>query len=293
MILKIYLLKFMLTILFLKMSNMKIIRKLPIAIASVAMMIGSFSSLSYATGATVVYPSNTHGWNFTQEDYATGTGSFVEGPGTTPLGTGSAEFTVDSTGRELLYNTNYAGTRLDQITSLKYSTYSQTPTTVFAPSLQFDVDYNLNDTNTAWQGRLVYEPYMSGTVTSGVWQTWNPLNGVWWATKAPGSTLCPQSNPCTWSQILTAFPDAGIGVNNGVDKVSFKVGGPWTGGYTGNVDAFTIGINNTNTIYDFESHLIIGPPTSKDQCKSNGWETFNNPSFRNQGQCVSYFNHNS
>ena len=37
--------------------------------------------------------------------------------------------------------------------------------------------------------------------------------------------------------------------------------------------------------------ILVGPPTSKDQCKNNGWETFNNPSFRNQGACVSYVEH--
>lgn len=30
------------------------------------------------------------------------------------------------------------------------------------------------------------------------------------------------------------------------------------------------------------------PPTNKDQCKQEGWATFNNPSFANQGRCVSY-----
>lgn len=35
---------------------------------------------------------------------------------------------------------------------------------------------------------------------------------------------------------------------------------------------------------------IVGEPagpTSKDQCKNNGWRSFINPPFRNQGQCVS------
>lgn len=32
----------------------------------------------------------------------------------------------------------------------------------------------------------------------------------------------------------------------------------------------------------------VGPPTSKDQCKRDGWKTFNNPVFKNQGDCVSY-----
>jgi hypothetical protein len=32
----------------------------------------------------------------------------------------------------------------------------------------------------------------------------------------------------------------------------------------------------------------VGPPTSKNACKHGGWKTFNNPTFKNQGQCVSY-----
>jgi hypothetical protein len=32
------------------------------------------------------------------------------------------------------------------------------------------------------------------------------------------------------------------------------------------------------------------PPTRADQCKNGGWATFNNPSFKNQGQCIQYVN---
>jgi len=32
-------------------------------------------------------------------------------------------------------------------------------------------------------------------------------------------------------------------------------------------------------------------PTSPDQCKNGGWMTFTNPTFKNQGDCVSYVNH--
>lgn len=35
---------------------------------------------------------------------------------------------------------------------------------------------------------------------------------------------------------------------------------------------------------------VIGPPVDKDQCKDGGYLRFNNPTFRNQGQCVSYVN---
>lgn len=32
--------------------------------------------------------------------------------------------------------------------------------------------------------------------------------------------------------------------------------------------------------------ILVGPPTNKDQCKKDGWKAFNNPVFKNQGQCV-------
>jgi hypothetical protein len=37
--------------------------------------------------------------------------------------------------------------------------------------------------------------------------------------------------------------------------------------------------------------LITGGPTSKNQCKHGGWKSFTSPSFKNQGQCVSWFEH--
>ena len=33
---------------------------------------------------------------------------------------------------------------------------------------------------------------------------------------------------------------------------------------------------------------LVAPPTSKDQCMKGGWVIFNNPSFKNQGDCVSF-----
>lgn len=34
--------------------------------------------------------------------------------------------------------------------------------------------------------------------------------------------------------------------------------------------------------------VLVGPPTNKDQCKKDGWQVFNNPAFKNQGQCVKF-----
>ncbi|HKP37940.1 MAG TPA: hypothetical protein VJT71_13870 [Pyrinomonadaceae bacterium] len=37
--------------------------------------------------------------------------------------------------------------------------------------------------------------------------------------------------------------------------------------------------------------LQVGPPTNKDQCKNDGWKTFNTPrTFKNQGDCIQYVN---
>ena len=46
--------------------------------------------------------------------------------------------------------------------------------------------------------------------------------------------------------------------------------------------------NGTVSIQITASAPVVGPPTTKDQCKGGGWKTFNNPSFKNQGDCVSY-----
>ncbi len=35
----------------------------------------------------------------------------------------------------------------------------------------------------------------------------------------------------------------------------------------------------------------VGPPTTANQCKNNGWQTFNTPrTFKNQGDCIQYVN---
>ena len=51
-------------------------------------------------------------------------------------------------------------------------------------------------------------------------------------------------------------------------------------------------LTRTFTVEEVEEP-VVGPPTSKDQCKNGGWEDFNNPSFRNQGQCIKYVNGNN
>lgn len=55
----------------------------------------------------------------------------------------------------------------------------------------------------------------------------------------------------------------------------------------GTADISNITVNGVHQV------VLVGAPTSKEQCKKGGWKTFNNPSFKNQGQCVSYVAHHS
>jgi hypothetical protein len=54
---------------------------------------------------------------------------------------------------------------------------------------------------------------------------------------------------------------------------------------------------NTNLVGDPTAIYPLPPVTpvltNKNQCKNNGWKTFTNPTFKNQGQCVSYMQSNS
>jgi hypothetical protein len=55
----------------------------------------------------------------------------------------------------------------------------------------------------------------------------------------------------------------------------------------------SLGDGQSVTIHVTEVGTPVPPnvPTDKDQCKKGGWKTFTNPTFKNQGQCVSYTNH--
>jgi hypothetical protein len=44
--------------------------------------------------------------------------------------------------------------------------------------------------------------------------------------------------------------------------------------------------------FDSGTPVCATGPTSKQQCKKGGWRQFKNPSFKNQGQCVKFVNHN-
>src|SRR5581483_4536446 len=209
----------------------------------------------------VIKPGSMHGWVFVNE--ATNQleqGTFVTGPATPPKGTGSVQFTAaTATDNHSILTGQYADTPLSAISQLDYWTNQSGPTVAVA--LRFDVRYRTSDT--AYGGRLVFEPYINngGTVPAG-WQHWNALDGagapgsragLWWAsnTGPNGSNgVCGQATPCTWAQILNLFPDAKVNPSNG----NFALGvGSGVSGFVGQADALTIGVPGSLKTFDFEA----------------------------------------
>lgn len=263
-------------------------------------------------GATVVVlPTDaanqfTEGWlGYGDRPAAAGEASIGTAPGPQILGVGSLRISNTAFGWEVAAPTSPAvpaGTPLSDITALTYATYTpsgQPGITVQHVSLQFTVDYDLLDGFEGFQGRLTYEPYHCNAVPSDTWSTWDTLEdgnggGCWWGTGTPrvGGTAvaqqCPQSNPCTWAEVQTAYPNAGFHPTNAAQGIILKVGSAWTGTFY--TDALVVGINGSTTTYDFEPYRVA---TTRDDCKDSGWQEVrraDGSAFRNQGQCIQYVN---
>jgi hypothetical protein len=116
--------------------------------------------------------------------------------------------------------------------------------------------------------------------------------GSWWFSNAvlASNTGCTQAKPCTWAEVLASPALDNPTINAAAPGVGFKVGSNWNAVYTGNVDAFKIGVNSNTTVYDFES---VNLPTSKEDCMKDGYKNVTDAAgdtFKNQGLCISYMN---
>jgi hypothetical protein len=217
----------------------------------------------------VVTPAAPNGWSFLNEG-SNGNGYYVNGPGTPPAGRGSALLTIDGTGREAVATGLFSGRQLNTFSQLKYSTYqafSGSPNETLY--LQFDVDYDSTDSSTAYQGRLVYVPSASQTVSPRVWQTWDTMdaNGSWYSSASGGSSFrpiindSPEANPpcnqttfCTWATLMAAYPNARVRptVSGVPGPLMVRAGGPVTGGFVGATDNVIVGISGNNIETNFE-----------------------------------------
>lgn len=182
---------------------------------------------------------------------------YVFGPAGGPLPAGSARLQSGAGALKGLFTQDYNNTKLANITTLSYSTYVHGSASN-EPTLQFNVDYDLDDSDESYQGRVVYVPSQNGTVSADTWQNWNALTGVfWYSTLSPNASECTQSSPCTVAQMLAAHPNMGINSSN-LGAIGFRS----EPNSNSNVDNFVIGVNSSNTIVNFEpAGTVVVTPT--------------------------------
>ena len=228
------------------------------------------------------------------------------GPGSLYLSTPDTNPAVSDKANTL--NSALAGQALSTLTTLAYESYVITPGTANAqqaPAINIQVDTN-GTTAPGGFATLVWEPLYSAqngdgvAVTPEVWQSWTPSSkSGWWspANKDPNDltgraeapagtvgTLGFRQYTATFAEVKAALPSSTV-----IGRVGVNQGGG-NPGLSSNVDLLQV----NNTVYDFEldaNHDGIPDtlaPTNKDQCKDDGWKAFNNPTFKNQGDCVSY-----
>lgn len=266
-----------------------------------------------ADTVSVVTPTNTQGFS-TADTRPGGTVDFVNDP-TSPLPPGALQLTTDATNEAKAQYMHAADTALADITELSYQTKQVSGPAHADPSYQLAVD--LNGAADGGFTTLVYEPYWNGTLTTAIWQLWDVDAGQFWSSRSFSEGTCTTVAGAggapfyTVAGLQASCPDAvvlGFGVNIGTFNPN----------YTVQTDA----LNFNGTTYDFElveptpsptaspsptteptatpsptasptitpsaSPVVLG---SKNECKNGGWKTFTNPTFKNQGQCVSYYNH--
>lgn len=196
-------------------------------------------------------------------------GSMVNGPGTPPIGTGSAQISVSGTQRRNLATYQFSGTPLSALGTLRFSTYNPSAGNGGSPNrsgyLHFNVDFNGSDT---WQRRLVYVPSQNGTVIQNTWQEWDAINGgnAQWSYSGatwpagigePGTT--PGTTLKTWNQILATYPGVRMRVTDSFFGI--RVGEPYADGYTENIDAIKVGIPAYLKHFNFD---VLPPVTYVD-----------------------------
>ena len=219
--------------------------------------------------------------------------AFVDAPAKPPLGAGSLQLSTATGGEKVfLLNYDHVGTKLADVDGISYSTYRTAGDAQQDAALNAVIDFNGPAVGGGFS-TLVFEPVYNtrpaGPVVNGAWQKWTATGGgIWWSTRPINGQCAGATDACdkTWAEIIANNPDAtvlaGVGINQGS-------GNP---GLTTNVDAFTF----DETTYDFErikdadgdGIADTAPPAAADDCKKGAFSKFNNPSFKNQGECVSY-----
>jgi hypothetical protein len=284
------------------------VRRTILTVTAVAAAVVSLPGVAAAADPTYVTPADisascTAPLTTTFCEFERGAGTVQIGAGSTDAAFGGTDHLLISTpvdvstnpGNAKAYALSYefAGDLLADIDTLRYSsrvTSVSTANPEQAPALNIEIDRNGGPLETGDYAVLVWEPlYVEAeSIAANVWLTRSPssADGGWWSpangttTDAVGALGFP-TYTADWADVqnspaLAGATVLGIGVNQG--------GG--NQGLASEVDLLTV---NT-TVYDFQRTVPVEQltPTAKQDCKGNGWTAFNAPTFKNQGECVSF-----
>jgi hypothetical protein len=216
--------------------------------------------------AELLSPSSWFFYNDENDTINNTLGSFVAGPGTPPLGGGSAQISVSGTQRRNLATYMFRDVSLSDITEMSFVTYNPSAGNgggaTRSAFLNFNVSFDGTDT---WQRRLTFVPTQNDTVLQDTWQEWDAIDGgnaLWgWSGFVANGSQWPDgatSTLRTWDDLLNSFPN--ISTRASDSWLGLRVGEPYNSGYTENIDSFTFGTtdgwNATTTTYDFEPETI-------------------------------------
>jgi hypothetical protein len=218
-----------------------------------------------------IRPSTQEGWLLLEEGPSgvspSSAADFVFGPGTPPIGQGSIQLTVTTAISDQVAQVPAFGALLGDFTKLTYATHVNGPNA--ATRLQITVDLTSTDSITGTPGRLVFDPHLQGAnVVPGLWQEWDALNGLWWATAETGplAAQCTQSVPCPLNVILGVYPYLGLHSTEGAYTLQARAS---SSAYTTFVDDLIVGINGNNAVYNFEPEIPCTTVCWVDAIKGN------------------------
>jgi uncharacterized repeat protein (TIGR01451 family) len=252
-----------------------------------ALVLALFAFAVHAQTTTTVMPADLGPWqeqNSTCGVSNTGDTGFQLGPGSPPLGAGSALITVGSDGDSFnsFRYTGANGVALTSLTELGYSTYVQVDGSGGqAAYLLLNIDYNGDD---QLEDQLFFEPvYQNGTyggdpvpnqgnVATGTWQTWDALAGGWWSANdgfggPPLHTLAGYATLHPTARIINT------NTGQGGLRVAAGCGGAAWANFVGNFDAVRVGVSGTTNQFDFETTPSIDSISDVSQNEGNGGTT--------------------
>ena len=106
--------------------------------------------------------------------------------------------------------------------------------------------------------------------------------------------LAPPAPVTAGVQYAIVVSSSSCGFTNCYEQALGPAGDPYPAGtalFSGNAGAsWTPFSVFGSTDFPFQTY-VLQAPTSKQQCKKGGWSKFRNPSFKSQGQCVKFVNH--